>query len=209
MRRKILLFGAGGCALLFILLVAFVLLLPYLVNLESIREKIEALLFQRVGGRVEYRKMDLFYFPRPGVEAHQVALSIDEKVAGTAKSVQVYPELLALFKGRLRVNRIQIESPDFVVRLPMERAEAKERPEGTAPKEFKEFVARAAGIVPRLKVVMKDGRFKLVKGSKTVLFLNDVETNMSGAPREAQIEITCRSNLWERMSAEATIDPVT
>jgi hypothetical protein len=43
---------AGCFALLFILLVAFVLLLPYLVNLESMREKIEALLFQQVGGKV-------------------------------------------------------------------------------------------------------------------------------------------------------------
>ena len=44
MRRKILLFGAGCFGLLLILLVAFFLLLPYLINLEPISEKIEALL---------------------------------------------------------------------------------------------------------------------------------------------------------------------
>jgi len=207
MRRKIILFGAGGCALLFILLVAFALLLPYLVNLESIREKIEALLSQRVGGRVAYQKMDPFFFPRPGVEARQVTLSIDDKVAGTAKSVQVYPELLALLKGKLEVDRIQIESPDFVVRFPMERAEVKERPEGTAPKELKEFVARVAGTIPSLKVAIKDGRLNLVKGSKTVLSLNDLKADMIGPPGEAKIKIACRSNLWNSMSAEAAIDP--
>jgi hypothetical protein len=207
-RRKIVLFGAGCFALLFILLVAFVLLLPYLVNLESIREKIEALLFQQVGGSVKYQKMDLFYFPRPGVEVHQVALSIDEKVTGTAKSVQVYPEFLALFKGKLRVSGIQIESPDVTIRFPTERVEVKERPEGTALKEFEEITARVAGIVPRLKVVMKDGRLNLVKGSKTILSFNNIDANMAGPPREPKIEITCRSNLWERMSVEATMDPV-
>ena len=128
MRRKILFFAAGCIALAFILLVAFVLLLPYLVNLESIRDKIEALLLQQVGGRVEYQKIDLFYFPRPGVKAHEVTVSVDEKVAGTAKSVQVYPEFLALFKGKLRVARIQIESPDVTLRFPMERTEVKQRP---------------------------------------------------------------------------------
>jgi hypothetical protein len=208
-RRKIFLFGGGCFALLLILLVAFVLLLPYLVNLESTKEKIEDLLFQQVGGRVGYQKIDLFYFPRPGVKAHQVTLSIDEKVAGTVKSVQVYPELAALFKGKLRVARIQVESPDMTLRFPIESAEVKERPEGGALKELEEIVARVTVIVPRLKVVMKGGRMNLVKGSKTVLSFHDIDANIVGPPGEAKIEITCRSNLWERISAEATIDPVT
>jgi hypothetical protein len=208
MRRKILLFSAGCIALLFILLVAFVLFLPYLVNLESIRDKIEALLFQQVGGRVEYQKIDIFYFPRPGVKAHQVTVSIDEKVAGTAQAVQVYPELTALFKGKLGVSRIEIESPDFTIRFPMVRAVVKERPEGTALKELEEIVARVAVIVPRLKVVTKDGRLNLVKGSQTVFSFSDINANITGPPRKPKIEITCRSNLWERMSAEVTINPV-
>ena len=208
MRRKIFLFGGGCIALLSILLVAFVLLLPYLVNLEPIRDKIEALLFQQVGGRVKYQKIDLFYFPRLGVEAQQVTVSIDEKVSGTAKSVQVYPELSTLFKGKLRVARIQIESPDVTLRFPLERAEVKERPEGTALKELEEIVARVAVIIPRLKVVMKDGRLNLVKGSQTFFSFSDINANMTGPPLEPKIEITCRSNLWEKMAAEVTIDPV-
>jgi len=208
MRRKILLFGAGCVALLFILLVALVLLLPSLVNLESTKEKIETLLFRQVGGRVEYQKMDLHYFPRPGVEAHQVTIAIDGKVTGTAKSVQVYPELLALLKGKLVVSRIQVESPDFTIRFPMERTEVKERPEGTAPKELEEIVARVAGIIPRLKVAIQDGKLNLVKGSKTVLSFREINADMAGPAREPKIKISCRSNLWERMSAEATIDRV-
>jgi len=208
-RRKIFLFGGGCFALLLILLVAFVLLLPYLVNLESIKEKIEGLLFQQVGGRVGYQKIDLFYFPRPGVKAHQITFSVDEKVAGTAQSVQVYPELAALFKGKLRVARVQVESPDVTIRFPIEPAEVKERPEGTVLKELEEIVARVGVIVPRLKVVMKGGRMNLVKGSKTVLSFHDIDANIVGPPGEAKIEITCRSNLWERISAEATIDQVT
>ena len=207
-RRKIFLWIIGSLICLTSFLVGLLLLLPYLINLESVRDKIEALLFQQVGGRVEYQKIDLFYFPRPAVEVHQVTLSIDEKVTGTAKSVQVYPELMALFKGKLGVSRIEIESPDFIVRLPVERTEVKQRPEGTARKELEEIVARVAGIVPRLKVVIKDGRLNLVKGSQMVFCFSDINANMAGPPREPKIEITCRSNLWETVSAEATINPV-
>ena len=56
--------------------------------------------------------------------------------------------------------------------------------------------------------MMKDGRLNLMKGSTTVLSFNEIDVNIAGAVREAKIEITCRSNLWERISAEATIDPV-
>jgi hypothetical protein len=208
-RRRIFFFGGGCLALLFVLLVVFLLLLPYLVNLESTKEKIEGLLFQQVGGRVGYQKIDLFYFPRPGVEAHQVTLSIDEKVAGTAQSVQVYPEVAALFQGKLRVSRVQIESPDLTIRFPMEHAEVKERPEDTALKGFEEIVARVAVTVPRLRVLIGGGRMNLVKGSQTVFSFRDINANMTGPPPEAKIEITCRSDLWERISAEATIDLVT
>jgi hypothetical protein len=207
-KRKIFLFTTGCLALLFILLIAFALLLPYIVNLEPIRDKIETLLFQEVGGRVEYQKIDLFYFPRPGINAHQVAVSLDEKVVGTAKSVQVYPEILALFKGKLGVGRIEIESPDVTLRLPVERAQAKQRPEGTAVRELEEIVVRVAAIVPRLKVVVKNGRLNLLKGSQTLFSFSDINASLSGPPRKPKIEITCGSNLWERMSAEATINPV-
>jgi uncharacterized protein involved in outer membrane biogenesis len=173
-RRKIFLWIIGSLICLTGVLVGFLLLLPYLINLEPIREKVEALLFQQVGGRVEYQKIDLFYFPRPGVKAHQVTVSLDEKVAGTAKSVQVYPELWTLFKGNLAVGRIEVESPDFAIQLPMERAEVKARPEGTALKELEEVVARVAAIVPRLKVVIIDGKLNLVKGSQKVFSFSDI-----------------------------------
>lgn len=207
-RKKILLRVTGCFALLFILLVGFMLLLPYLINLELIREKILTALFQQVGWRVEYQKIDLFCFPKPGVKVHQVSISIHEKVVGTLKSVQVYPELLAILKGEFRITQIQIESPDFAIQLPMEREEVKEKPEATALKEFGEIIARVSGIGPNLKVVMKGGRLNLAKGSKTVLSFNDIDANMIGPPRKAKIEVICRSNLWEKMSLEATIDPV-
>jgi hypothetical protein len=208
MRRKILLFATGCFALLFILLAAFVLLLPYLVNLEPVRQKVEAFLLQQTGGKVEYQKIDLFYFPRPGVAVRQIRLSVDQKVAGALKSVQVYPEFLPLLKGRLRITRIEIESPDFTIQVPAEHGGVKEKPEDTALKQFKEIIARISGIGPGLRVALNDGRLNLARGPKTVLSFHDIDVTFIGPPGEAKIEVACRSSLWERMSVETTIDPV-
>jgi uncharacterized protein involved in outer membrane biogenesis len=89
--------------------VGFLLLLPYLINLEPIKEKILADLLQQVGGRVEYQKLDLSYFPQPMVKIYQVRVSIPEKAEGTLKSVQISPELLAILRGKLRIKKIQVE----------------------------------------------------------------------------------------------------
>jgi len=107
-------------------------------------------------------------FQGQGSKAHQVTLSIDEKVAVLLSPCRFIRELAALFKGKLRVARIQVESPDVTIRFPIERPEVKQRPEG-ALKELEEIVARVAVIVPRLKVVMKVENESGEKGSKTVL----------------------------------------
>jgi len=65
MRRKIFLIGGGCFALLLILLVAFALLLPYLINLEPIRDKNRAPSSSRWEGRWRTKDRSL-YFPRPG-----------------------------------------------------------------------------------------------------------------------------------------------
>ena len=62
---KILLWLSASLAILLILLVGVILLLPYLINLEPVKERILAILFQQVGGKVEYQRLDLSFFPQP------------------------------------------------------------------------------------------------------------------------------------------------
>jgi len=116
--KKMLLGVLGSLACFIILLAGFMVLLPYFIKLEPIREKILAVLSEQVGGEVKYQKLDLSYFPLPRVKIHQVTLSIPEKATGTLTSVQVYPQLLAFLRGKMSVNKIEIESPDVSIRLP-------------------------------------------------------------------------------------------
>src|SRR3990172_2983646 len=120
MRRcwKIFLWIIGGLIGLTSLLAGFLLLLPYLINQDPIKEKILAVLLQQVGGRVEYQRVDLSYFPQPRVKVHQVRISIPEKAEGTLKSIKVYPEISAVLRGSLRIRTIEVESPDFNIQLP-------------------------------------------------------------------------------------------
>jgi hypothetical protein len=95
--KKILFWVIGGIGILLALLLLFMLLLPKLVNLEPMKEKILATISQQVGGDVEFQRVDLLFFPRPRVVIHQGNLSIPGKVTGTLESLTMYPKILPLF----------------------------------------------------------------------------------------------------------------
>jgi hypothetical protein len=206
--KKILLWITGSLACLIILFVGIILLLPYLINLEPVKEKILAALLQRAGGRVEYQKLDLSYLPQPRVEVHQVRVSISEKAEGTFKSIQVYPELLAILRGKLRIRAIQVESPDVNIWLPKQRKKTKKESKPTIREEIEEAIGHASGIFPTLHVILKDGRLNLFEESKSILSLSHLDGHIVFPPGTATIDITSRSNLWEKMSLEATVDPM-
>jgi hypothetical protein len=206
--KKILIWVLGSFACLMLLLVGAMLLLPYLINLEPVKEEILVILFRQVGGKVEYERLDLSYFPQPRVRVHQVRISIPEKAEGTLKSIQVYPKLLEILRGTLPITTIWVESPDFNIRLPGELEKLKAVKKTTPLEEVEQIVARASGIVPGMEVIIKDGRFKILKGSTPLFSFSDLAGHMVFSPGHAKIGISCRSNLWEKMSIEVTLNPV-
>jgi len=82
-------FGALG-AFLFLLL-AFLLIAPRLVNLEPVRKRVLAGFSEKLGGQVEYGRIDLSILPRPCMVLHEGKLSIPGKITGTLKTLTLYP----------------------------------------------------------------------------------------------------------------------
>jgi uncharacterized protein involved in outer membrane biogenesis len=103
-RKKIYLWVAGSIGVLLILLLALVVLLPRLINLELLRERILADVSQTVGGVVEFEKIDLSFFPRPHVVIHQASLSVP------GKAIKYYLSL-----------RQNCTSPDFRLKHPISK----------------------------------------------------------------------------------------
>ena len=207
-RRKIFLWIIGSLICLTSLLVGFLLLLPYLITLEPTKEKILALLSAQVGGKVEYRKLDLFYFPQPGVKVSQVRISIPDKVEGTFKSIQVYPGLFAILRGKLRIKTIQAESPDFNIQLPKAREKIKKQSKPPILEEIEETIGHVASIFPSLHAILKDGKLNFLEESTPILSLSHLDGHIVFPPGGTIINLVCRSNLWEKMSLEATLNPV-
>ena len=209
--KKILTWGIGGLILLLFLVGGFVLLLPRLIDLEPVREWIVLKLSQQAGGQVTYERIDLSYFPRPRVVIHQVTLSVPGTVTGKLKSAEISPALLALLRGKIHVSRILAESPDFSIRLPERTRKVGETKEPPTLEDLRNVLSRAFAVMtsnlPNLTVLINNGRLNLQGKTDSIISFNGIVARLTGPPGNFEVDMTCGSNLWEKVSMKAEINP--
>jgi hypothetical protein len=105
----------AGAAILVAIVLAFA---PLWVHLGPVRERVESAASSALGGRVTVARIDLSYFPRPGVVLHGLTLDAPGKVHGTIRSLGVSPLIPALLRGRFRPVTVRLDGPDLTVELP-------------------------------------------------------------------------------------------
>ena len=209
-RKKIYLWAVGVSATLVILLLAFILLLPKLLNVDLLREKIQARISQEVGGKAEFRSLDLLFFPRPRVVVRQANLSIPEKVTSDVESVTIYPEILPLLTGRVRIAMIKAEAPDVKISLPERQKKGTEQPT-LSSQTVKERLAPAlsflASKIAGLVVVVENGKLDLTEKDRSVFRFQDISAHIDLPPDRLKIDVTCTSNLWQNIAVRGLLDP--
>lgn len=190
-QKRILVWFAGTLGLLVIILFTLGVLAPRLINKESVKEEIISILSRKLKGRIDFQKVDIFVFPRPVVKIYQARLSFQEKAEGNMESVQVYPELIPLIFGHVKISKIRIESPDFSIRLPK-----KEEPLLT--EEIEKHVLTICNdllsIGPALVIVMEKGMLKLSMNNQNILELKDVDSKVILRPQESKLTLNCSSD---------------
>ncbi len=162
-----------GLLALSLILLILALLLPWVINLESVRGKILAGASQAVGGQVNCEKIGLSLFPRPHVVVYQGSLSRPGELSGHSNSFAVYPEVLPLIVGKLRFSRVHVVDPVFTYELPKKRPlETKEKPKPVDPadilKALDPVMALLASKSPNLVVQSENGRIILAMDDELV-----------------------------------------
>ncbi|MBW2122391.1 MAG: hypothetical protein JRH07_11160, partial [Deltaproteobacteria bacterium] len=210
-RDRLALWAAAIASTIVVLFLALIILLPRLINLQPVREKILGRISHAVGGRVELERMDLFLFPRPGVIARGVSLSIPGIIGGTLRSAGIYPEILPLFAGRLQISRIEIRSPDFTAALPDKPQEKPKKHPPPPVESVKQKVGHLLAVltskVPGLAVRVSNGKLRLSRGGRPAARFEAIEARIDLPPNRLKVNLGCTSNLWESMSFTGFLDP--
>ena len=99
-------------------------LLPRFLGDAVNREKIIALIAEKVPGTFDIRDAEMVWFPLPRLIVHQARLTIPGKFEGTVETIRVFLKVVPLLKGDVKLSRLQLIKPVVTVVLP-ERTEEK------------------------------------------------------------------------------------
>lgn len=190
---------AGACLGLLVILL---LLAPVLMNLEPVKQRIIDEFSQKIGGTVETQSIDLFFFPRPSIMLHGGRVSIPEKLSGTFSSLSVYPAVLPLLRGNVRISRLALDRPDFQVRLPENRAieGLKQFSVKTIGEKAASIMAKVASTVPGLVVSIKKGNVTLLTENRPAIAIHNIDAHAAITGKRFRGDIVCASNIWEHAS---------
>jgi len=209
-RKKVFFWITGAIGTLLVFLLALLLLLPRLINVELLREKIQANISKTAGASVNFQALELDFFPRPYGVMHQASLSIPKKAEGTLESLKVYPKILPLLIGKLRVAELQVNAPDFKIKVP-EGVQNKSQGQKVFSWEvMKEKAASSLALATRkasgLVVIVENGRLGLLDRKESVFQFEDIHARIGLPLGKVRVDVTCASNLWDKISFHGRLD---
>lgn len=188
-----------------------VLLADKFINQEATINKIQTEASKAINGRVELQRLTLSFFPQPGITIHQGSFSIPETASGTLASLGIYPKILPLFTGKLRLAGIDLNVPDIKIQLG-KRQETKEKDSpsfsvGTFEEKVGAFLKIVSSKAPGLEIQIENGRLNISGEKKTRLEFGDIQARIDLPEDKISVDIRCSSNLWERISVQGFLDP--
>ena len=208
-RNKLLSRLAGALGVLIIILLAFFFLLPKLVDLNSIREKIKTGISQKISGTIDFQKMEVSLFPRPRILINQARFSFPGTAHGTINSLRIYPHILPLFSGKVRIGRIQVDSPHISLTVSGKQKEGMKPPLSVQAMEEKvsALLSSLASNAPGTRIGIDKGRLSISDMNRSLFLFQDIEGQIVLPPREASITLTCGSTISKSMSLGIRLDP--
>ena len=197
-RKKILLWSSGIIGLLTAVLIAVVVLAPLYLDSQGVKNKIQAAVSEKLGGKVSYERIDISLFPLPHVIIRQLNLAYPRTFSGQLQSITIYPHVFPLFRGKLQFSKIQVLEPDFTIVLPAVVSES--TPTAPSLEETKANIRAVLGylqqIGPGLVVEMDNGKFLFKRSNRDFLSLRNVAVHFNAPPGEMKLLVKAGTDQW-------------
>ena len=210
-KKKIFFWSVTAVSALLILLITLALVSTLIVNQKEILEKIQAEVSRSIKGDVEFQKIGLSFFFRPHAVIHQAKFNISGKTTGNIESLAVYPALLPLLTGKVRISKLKVEAPNIQINLPERIDTQNKRLPLAAFKDIQQKILSALGPValpePGLVILLKAGRLKLFEGNTSSFWFKDLQAYIEMLPKKLIVNVSCKSSIGDRISIYGQLDP--
>ncbi len=195
-----------------ILIVLAMVLSFRLINLEMVRNQIKDRMARDVGAEIKYSHMVLSYFPRPHVVIHKAEVGIPNSFTIDVARMRLYPKIWPLFRGRLQMSSVRLDSADYFMKLP-QISETETLPGGSVSVDsvIKEISRAVKGLpefkLPDMKLKVKNGNVNLVDPFGRQFNLRELQADYQSGPDKLDFSITCKSNLWDQIDINGFLNP--
>jgi len=202
-KRRIIKWLAVLSGLCVILVFAVLLLLPRILNSQTARETIRTFLLTKTNGNVAFGNIDLAWRPKPAVIVRGATLTFADTVSGKIQSIEVYPSIMGLLRGRLDISRVEVVNPSIAVHL----SEWTEEPFNIDAIESKirALVASFATEIPGMVVGVSGGSVEVRIGDRPPVVIKELEGRLVAPPGEMQLQISSRANVFDSLRIEESI----
>lgn len=210
-RRRIIGWLIGFTAFLILSVVIAALFAPKLITLEAVNEYLEQQFSQEIGGSIDFRRIDLSWFPRPHAVVQDVTFTLTEDVDGKMKALHFYPKIVPLIWGNFELFRLSAIEPEY--NLKISKVPAPSDPEqqefgfSNVLKEVHDLLlAFPEFTITGLDVKIKNGSLHIFEGGRRVFGFHDLQASYSRPTNETKFDLTCKSNLWNDINISGALD---
>jgi len=211
--RRVVKWASVGISALFILVLIGLLLSPWLLNVELVKQNILSRVERQIGGRLAYQKVDILFLPRPYLNIQQAQVAIPDSMESSLTSLKVYPQLLPLLQGDIQFSRIDIEQPRIHVNMPDRAPGETSGAAETTYDHIKEQIISALALplfhTPGLIVRLIDGELTVISETRPVFIFKDFTARIRRSPENIHLKILCTSNVWKQISLTAQVNATT
>ena len=191
--RKLLLWFGCLAAIVLVLIAVGLGLLSRYINSEPAQIKIRQVVTRQLEGLVTYKHAYLAIFPRPVLAFSQVVITIPGAAAISAQSASIYPEMLLLFTGSVKIAKLKFEAPDITIDIP----EKSERENQAKTSSFSETVTDIDSVIasirsslPGLILVLRKGKLLVREAGKKTITAQDINARIGLLPKGIEINIS-------------------
>jgi len=155
--RKIVVGAVIGMVAVFIILFLALLVLPRLIDSEAFKSKIRSELSRKVGGKIDFDRLDFSVFPVPHVTLGKVSVILPKKSAGSAEMISIYPKVLPLLSGKIGFREIRVRQPDVTITMQKSLKEEKTPAKSPAVSDVMRQIVSVFTTPPALQLPDVDG----------------------------------------------------
>ncbi len=178
-------------------LCALVLLLPMILDSDAVKAKARAFVAERTNGVARIEKIDLIWFPRPGLVIRDLTIAFDKEYQGNLQQLTLYPSIRHLLTGNLAFSSVTADGAAWIVRLPALKDE---------PFNLDQVEEKVRAVVKALVLGLPGTNLRVRRGVADIaiaggrsVMISDIDANLDVTAEKLNFTISAGANFADRI----------